>query len=365
MMERISTVIYFIVFKVENFYSYRVKVKTLAGSLAKSDLADLHGNSVCTPDKSAWLIRLVNRFINISVNISDYKPSIDSCVGSCARNRSMHVGRNGLFAVSDQKAGGSDSGGCNRVISDRFFPRRFISNNCIFKSSTSQRFVFQQSVASRCRGRSGGFTLIEIAIVLVVVTLILAGVLKGQSLIDSARVRSMATDVTGIRAAWYSFQDRYRSLPGDFPNARTQIDDATVPGNGNGKIDDSRERAGVWQQMALAGFIKGSFDGLESSAGTAQDMNCSATTCPRNPYNGFYKISYGAQAENAAGPAHEIFTGDSIPVNILAELDNKLDDGKAGAGRFRVHRDFSGSCSVNGEWNVSAGHANCAAVLRD
>jgi len=166
-------------------------------------------------------------------------------------------------------------------------------------------------------------------------------------------------------AAWYSFQDRYRSLPGDFPNARTQIDDATVPGNGNGRIDDSRERAGVWQQLALAGFIKGSFDGLESSAGTAQDMNCSASTCPRNPYNGFYKISYGTQAENAAGPAHEIFTGDSIPVNILAELDNKLDDGKADAGRFRVHRDFSGSCSVDGEWNVSAGHANCAGVLRD
>jgi len=117
------------------------------------------------------------------------------------------------------------------------------------------------------------FTLVEIAIVLVVITLILAGVFKGQALIDSARVRSMETEVSGIRAAWYSFQDRYRSLPGDFPNARTHIDDAAVPGNGNGKIDDSGERAGVWQQLALAGFINGSFDGLESSAACERDFH--------------------------------------------------------------------------------------------
>lgn len=222
-----------------------------------------------------------------------------------------------------------------------------------------------RSISKQRRQSQSGFTLIEIAIVMVVITLILAGVLKGQALIDSARVRSMATEVTGIRAAWYSFQDRYRSLPGDFPSSRTQIDDATVPGNGNGKIDGSGERAGVWQQLALAGLIKGDFDGLESSAGTAQDINCAVNTCPRNPFNGFYKISYGSQAESAPGPANEIFTGDGVPVNILAQLDNKLDDGKADAGRFRVHRAFSSSCSVDGEWNVSGGHSNCAAVLRE
>jgi len=138
-----------------------------------------------------------------------------------------------------------------------------------------------------------------------------------------------------------------------------------LPGNGNGKIDASGERAGVWQQLALAGLIKGNFDGLESSAGTAQDLECSVNTCPRNPFNGFYKISYGTQAEAASGPANEIFTGDGVPVNILAQLDNKMDDGRADAGRFRVHRAFTSSCAVDGEWNVSGGHSNCAAVLRE
>lgn len=234
-----------------------------------------------------------------------------------------------------------------------------------------QRFRPQQSsrypnkYLSIPPARQNGFTLIEIAIVMVIITLILSGVLKGQELIDSARVRSLATEVTGIRTAWYSFQDRYRGIPGDFPNSRTQIDNATAPGNGNGKIDDSRERAGVWQQLALAGFINGDYDGSEGSAGGAGDVDCAANTCPRNPYNGYYKISFGAQAAEVSGPANEIFTGDRIPVNILAQLDSKLDDGKATSGRFRVHKAYSGDCTTDGDWDVTTGHVNCAGVLRE
>ncbi len=213
--------------------------------------------------------------------------------------------------------------------------------------------------------RSEGFTLVEIAIVLVIVGLMLAGVFKGQALIDSARVRSMATEVSGIRTAWYSFQDRYRALPGDFQSAGTQIDSAAVSGNGNGKLDGSAERAGVWQQLSLAGFINGNFDGEQAAVGSASDVDCAPGTCPKNPFNGFYKISYSAQAADVISPSHEIFTGDQIPVGILAELDRKLDDGLPTSGRFRVHRNYQGSCTRNAEWDVSTGHSNCAGVLRD
>lgn len=215
------------------------------------------------------------------------------------------------------------------------------------------------------RAAQAGFTLIEIAIVLVVVGLLLGGVMKGQALIDNARTRSLISDVTGIRGAWFSFQERYRALPGDFPNASTQIDSAAISGNGNGKIDDSQERASVWQQLAMAGFISGSFDGQRASAGSAQDIACRDTTCPRNPYNGFYKFSFGGQAQNAPGAANEFFTGGQIPVEVLARLDQKLDDGNAGSGRFRVHKDFASRCTVNGDWFVGSGQTDCAGVLRD
>lgn len=213
--------------------------------------------------------------------------------------------------------------------------------------------------------REKGFTLVEISIVLVIVGLMLAGVFKGQALIDSARVRSMASEVSGIRSAWYSFQDRYRALPGDFQSAGTQIDSAAVSGNGNGRVDGNAERAGVWQQLSLAGFINGSFNGEQAGAGSASDVDCAPGTCPKNPFNGFYKISYSAQAADVISPSHEIFTGSQIPVGILAELDRKLDDGIPTTGRFRVHRSFEGACTRDAEWDVSTGHANCAGVLRD
>ena len=211
----------------------------------------------------------------------------------------------------------------------------------------------------------GGFTLVEVAIVLVIIGLILGGVFKGQALVDSARVRSISSEMDGIRTAMLSFQERYRSIPGDFPKAPLQIDSAASAGNGNGRIDDSAERAGVWQQLSLAGFISGNYDGVQSSAGSATDVGCGPDTCPQNPYSGFYKVSYGAQAADADSPANEIYTGQHIPVGILSQLDLRLDDGKATSGRFRVHREFASACTRNGDWDLLSDNANCAGVLRE
>ena len=57
------------------------------------------------------------------------------------------------------------------------------------------------------RRRSKGFTLIEIAIVLVIIGLLVGGVLKGQELITGARVRNLISQQDGIKAAFFGFQD--------------------------------------------------------------------------------------------------------------------------------------------------------------
>ena len=62
-----------------------------------------------------------------------------------------------------------------------------------------------------------GFTLIELAIVLVVIGLLLGGILKGQELIESARARNLISQMDSIKAAFFTFQDKYRALPGDYP----------------------------------------------------------------------------------------------------------------------------------------------------
>lgn len=210
-----------------------------------------------------------------------------------------------------------------------------------------------------------GFTLVEVAIVLAIVGLVLGGVFQGQALVDSARVRAMSNEINGIQTAMLAFQERYRAIPGDFSKAPTQIDSATLAGNGNGQVDTSAERAGVWQQLSMAGFISGSYDGIQGSAGSSTDSECGPSTCPQNPFNGYYKLSYGSQAADAGSAANEMFTGNQVPVHILAQLDARLDDGKANTGKFRVHRAYVSSCALNGDWNLLSDNVNCAGVFRN
>src|SRR5215510_7018073 len=67
----------------------------------------------------------------------------------------------------------------------------------------------------RTNHRQAGFTLVEIAIVLVIIGLLLGGILKGQEMITQARIKNIVNDFNGITAAYFSYQDRYRAIPGD------------------------------------------------------------------------------------------------------------------------------------------------------
>jgi len=187
--------------------------------------------------------------------------------------------------------------------------------------------------------RQQGFTLIEIAIVLLIIGLLLGGIMKGQSMINSARVRAIANDLIGIEAAWISFQDRYRSLPGDYARASTHIVQGAIDGDSNARVDSTAEAGAVWQHLAGAGFISGNFDG--APVASLADGVCVASTCPGNPYN-----------------------GGNIPVEVMYELDLKIDDGVPNTGRLRSFDAAPyNNCVVNNEWDVVSGASDCAGVL--
>ena len=184
-----------------------------------------------------------------------------------------------------------------------------------------------------------GFTLIEIAIVLVIIGLLLGGILKGQELITSARVRSLISQQDGIKAAFYGFQDRFRSLPGDYSAASTNIQmtttGANADGNGNGRIDGAApdETILVWEHLSKSGFINGNY--VYAAAIT------DATT-PKNAYGQYVQLGYDANYYTLTGGVaavstvnrHNLKTGSQIPVEIAAEVDRKIDDGNGATGSF-------------------------------
>lgn len=192
--------------------------------------------------------------------------------------------------------------------------------------------------------RQSGFTLVEIAIVLVIIGLLLGGILKGQELINSARVRNLADTSTGIQAAYYGFIDRYRRVPGDWNlDGASQAIGTTIPvgGNDNGQIDngsagavDYEEPNAMWVQMAAAGFITGTYTAGSSEAAGAAPTNANGVA-PLNAFNNVMVLGRTDDFLEAPSARLHLVMGRGIPVDVMRELDLKLDDGQPGTGDLR------------------------------
>ena len=117
------------------------------------------------------------------------------------------------------------------------------------------------------KSSQSGFTLVEIAIVLVIIGLLLGGVLKGQEMIENGRIKAFVALFNSTSAAYNSYLDRYQAIPGDEAVATTQARGwaTTVGGNANGVLNitmantwaNGGEEAPLWQSLRGAGFVTG------------------------------------------------------------------------------------------------------------
>jgi prepilin-type N-terminal cleavage/methylation domain-containing protein len=220
------------------------------------------------------------------------------------------------------------------------------------------------------RKQQSGFTLIEIAIVLVIIGLLLGGVLKGQELITAARVRNLISTQDGIKAAYFGFLDRYRALPGDYSQANAV---ANIPGcsgcfggDGNGQIQTTAESIHVWEHLSKAGFITGSYVSGSATPTAGTDNT------PANPYGSLIQLIfdnvYREGTADTGSTRHNLKTGINIPSDIMAEVDRKIDDGLADRGQMRHSTFNSGGTFANctgtgGVWLSTTQFANCGASL--
>jgi prepilin-type N-terminal cleavage/methylation domain-containing protein len=178
--------------------------------------------------------------------------------------------------------------------------------------------------------RQKGFTLVEIAIVLVIIGLLLGGILKGQEMIVQAKIKNAMADFSGISAAYHGYQDRYRKIPGDDDGAagRWTTPTTATSGDGNGvvaglynSVTATDEARLWWDHLRRAGFVAGN--------GSAQ---------PSNAFAGMIGVQTGNGAAGSVmnGFSSLVVCSANIPDKVAIAIDTSMDDGVSSTGGVRA-----------------------------
>lgn len=196
-----------------------------------------------------------------------------------------------------------------------------------------------------------GFTLIEIAIVLVIIGLMSAAILKGSELIESGKAKNAVNEINGITAAYNGYIDRYKRKPGDDGPLATLTarggDWATVTLAGNNDriitstaaqtFTGAGENAGFWQHLRASGLISGDMSLVGINA------------LPINAFGGLTGIT----SDNVMPAAANGLRGTKLcisqaPGKQAAALDTQLDDGNPNTGSVRATLGVAGQNTAPG-----------------
>ncbi len=246
-----------------------------------------------------------------------------------------------------------------------------------------------------------GFTLIELSIVLAIIALLIGGIFVGQSLMRTAELQSIVSDIKRFQNAIALFKEKYKYLPGDMPTAtsfwgtdtncpntpaNTTPKTATCNGDGNGGIGGLNCASGTcswtneyetfrtWQHLADGGFIEGSYTGVTGPATTNAAMP--GVNSPQSVSSGGgYMITLlndpGGVADYPIAMSHVIFLGafsggSSAPLLTSTEalaIDQKMDDGLPGTGNvlgpILTPNCTTSSVAATAAYNTNAGGATC------
>ncbi len=238
--------------------------------------------------------------------------------------------------------------------------------------------------------KSQGFTLIELSIVLVIISLIVGGVIGGKSLIYSARISQQVAQLHEFRVAYNNFQLQYDAMPGDFLEATSfWPSGGTANGDGDGMLERSGNSTNVndgnynaelplfFQHLSLADLVSQKYDGSSDigkgypALGFSDGFGLVAGM--RNTY----------ETLSCAKIQLKLYLQVGLPVNMPAlgfgdnasvfkgsdakRIDRKLDDGMATTGAYcswNANGDATGTCHNNGAYNVASQSVGCRSSFR-
>jgi prepilin-type N-terminal cleavage/methylation domain-containing protein len=245
------------------------------------------------------------------------------------------------------------------------------------------------SLQKNTRGQAG-FTLVELAIVMIIIGLLIAGVLKGQALIGNAKVTAQVAQVKAIDAATSTFKDMYAGLPGDILVPGTRLPNCAgncaIAGNADGTILPVPgsavavgNEAGIffvqlnaadlltginpaaavplsWGGQMPAGKING---GIDVGTTPGNVLLASGAEAAANTVGGLYlylHLTPGAAAVAAQAP---------FSANEAQRVDTKIDDGVATAVNVSAFG-TAGTCwtAGTGVYNESTQGFNCGLYIR-
>lgn len=173
--------------------------------------------------------------------------------------------------------------------------------------------------------KSQGFTLIELSIVLVIIGLLIGGVLKGQALIDNAKVKNIANDFRAIQTQIYAYQDRFKALPGDDSAAVDHLGAGATNGDGDGVIEGAYNAASgesfhIWRHLRMAQLATGPAD----TAATAY--------LPTNADGGRVGVQAGSLPSITGLIGTYVICSTRVAGKFARQLDIMLDDGNTATG---------------------------------
>lgn len=279
------------------------------------------------------------------------------------------------------------------------------------------------SVSARSHKRSRGFSLVELSIVLVLISLLVGGIMAGLNVKHAAELKSVNDEVAAIRNTVKTFNDRYGGLPGDLYNATKywgaadadfatctttpSTDKKTCNGDGNGMISTPGdgttyyEAHRFWQHLTNAQLLNGRYTGhragVDENATCLSDAHCGSSKLK----NGAYYLATIRFTEDYFQPtglsglltfpgdkghamvlfrnSNKAATGSYVGMPVLSaedafSLDKKFDDTRPASGNLQSFKPDTGtsylsnSCATTNDeatarYNLSSSEAQCALIF--